>query len=106
MNVFSLQDMVEREVVPGYFLKAVHSENVTLAFWRINADHSLPSHSHPHEQIVSMVEGSFEFCIDGAKRVLSPGTVVIIPPNTPHSGKALSDCRMVDTFYPVRQDMK
>ena len=39
-------------------------------------------------------------------RLLRPGTVVLIPPDAPHAGKALTGCRIVDAFYPTREDWR
>jgi quercetin dioxygenase-like cupin family protein len=35
---------------------------------------------------------------------LSAGSVFIIPSNTVHSGKSITDCEIVDVFNPVRED--
>jgi quercetin dioxygenase-like cupin family protein len=104
MNLIKLYEMAEREMVPGYHAKFVHSENMTLAYWNIDEGNSLPKHAHPHEQVVNLIEGSFEVTVDGEAKVLEPGSVVVIPPNVFHSGKALTSCRIIDAFYPIRAD--
>ena len=53
-----------------------------------------------------MVEGEFEMTIDGETRVLGPGAVAVIPPNAVHSGKAIKKCRVIDVFYPIREDYR
>lgn len=103
MQSIHLDQILERELVPGYHVRFVHSDNVTLAYWRVETQASLPVHSHPHEQIVNLLEGQFELTVAGEKVLLSPGQVVLIPPNAPHAGRALTDCRILDVFYPVRE---
>ncbi len=44
--------------------------------------------------------------LDGEVRQLEAGTVAVIPSNVKHSGLALSDCKITDVFYPVREDYK
>ena len=66
----------------------------------------MPEHQHPHEQVATSLEGSFELTVGSQTHVLEPGRVVIIPSNTPHGGRALTDCRLLDTFYPVREDYR
>lgn len=101
-----LKDIPEREVVPGYRARFVHSEHMTLAFWDVDAGAALPEHSHPHEQIANVLEGKFELIVAGESRILEPGQVAVIPSNVPHSGKALTACRLLDAFQPARDDYR
>jgi len=54
--------------------------------------------------VVNMIEGEFELTIAGETRRLGPASVAIIPSNAPHSGRAVTDCRIIDAFYPIRED--
>lgn len=96
------EDLVE--LFPGLKVRFVHTNNVTLAHWEIDQGADLPSHSHPHEQIVNMISGTFELRVEGSTYTLEPGQVFIIPGNAEHSGCALSDCKIIDVFHPVRED--
>ena len=106
MSKIDLNSIEEKEIVPGYFAKFVHSDNMTIAYWNIKAGASLPAHSHLHEQIASIIEGEFELTVDGTPHLLKSNNVFIIPSNTLHSGKAITDCKIIDTFYPVREDYR
>ncbi|NOY99054.1 MAG: cupin domain-containing protein, partial [Chloroflexi bacterium] len=37
---------------------------------------------------------------------LEPGAVAVIPPDVPHAGRAVTDCRIIDVFYPTREEYK
>ena len=74
----NLKDIEEKEIVPGYRAKFVHSDNMTQAHWDIDDGAILPEHSHPHEQVSTMQEGEFEITIDGESRVLKKDDFVII----------------------------
>ncbi len=63
MNKIELNSIDEKEIVPGFFARFVHSENMTIVYWNIKAGSSLPAHSHPHEQISSMIKGEFELTV-------------------------------------------
>ena len=106
MGYLKLKDLEEREIVPGYRAVFVHSENMTLAYWDVDPGAVLPEHSHPHEQIANVLEGEFELTVDGEPRVLEPGMVAVIPGSVPHSGKALTPCRLLDAFHPAREDYR
>lgn len=104
MGFIDLSDVEQLEPVPGFRGHFVHSDNMTVAHWTIEADARLPEHSHPHEQVANVVAGEFELTVDGKTRILGPGTVALIPSNIPHSGRAITQCRIIDVFHPVRED--
>ena len=106
MPYLDLSQQSEREPVPGFRVRFVHSENMTFAYWDIRQGALLPEHNHPHEQVANVLDGRFELTIDGETRVLESGMVAIIPPNAVHSGRAISDCRILDVFYPIREDYR
>jgi len=95
-----------REIMPGYRGRFVHTEHTTHVYWEVDGDHSLPEHAHPHEQIVNMLEGTFELVVDGEPHVLNAGDVLVIPGNVPHSGRSHTDCRILDVFSPVREEYR
>lgn len=104
MPVLSFDDLDRSEEIPGYLGAFVHGENMTVTNWSVEAGASFPEHSHPHEQISIVVEGEFELTIDGETKTLTPGRVAVIPPDTPHSGQAVTACEIIDVFSPVRED--
>jgi len=101
-----LNSIEEKEPVPGYRVRFVHSQNMTFAYWNISAGAALPSHSHPHEQVANLIEGRFSLTVDGETRELKEGSVVVIPSEAVHSGRAVTDCRIIDVFYPIREDYR
>ncbi len=106
MPFIKLEEIEQKELFPGCRVRFVHSENMTFSYWTVEAGAILPRHSHPHEQVANMIEGEFEMTIDGETRVLGPGAVGVIPPNAVHSGKAIKKCRVIDVFYPIREDYR
>lgn len=106
MSFLELDNIKVQEPVPGYKGKFVHSENQTIAFWEVDEGAALPEHSHPHEQISTVVEGEFELTINGSTKKVNKNSVAVIPSNIPHSGVALTKCKIIDVFYPVREEYK
>lgn len=92
--------------MPGYQAKMIHSENMSIAFWNVEKGAKVPEHSHMHEQIMHVLEGEFEFTLDGETKIYHPGDLVIISPHKKHSGKALTPCKLMDVFSPVREEYK
>ena len=106
MGFVHLQQLNEKEPVPGFKVRFVHSKNMTLAYWNIKAKAVLPEHSHFHEQVASVIEGEFELSVEGETNRMGPGAAAVIPPNALHAGRAITDCRIIDAFYPVRDDYR
>ncbi|MEX0313629.1 MAG: cupin domain-containing protein [Allomuricauda sp.] len=102
----NLSEIQSKEIMPGYHGKMVHSDTMTWAFWDVEKDAEVPEHHHVHEQIMHILEGTFEFTVGGNTNIHSPGDVVIIPSNVPHSGKALTACKLMDVFNPVREEYR
>ena len=100
------EQVIERELVPGYHGRIVHAETMTVIHWTIEAGAALPEHRHPHEQVLTMVEGEFELLLDGERRRLGPGEIVVIPGGLPHGGVAITPCILVDAFHPVREEYR
>jgi quercetin dioxygenase-like cupin family protein len=99
-------DVPPREIVPGFRGRYVHSEQMTIGFVDVDAGAVLPEHAHPHEQITRVLTGELELTVAGEPRVLTPGTVAVIPSGVRHSGRALTACRVLDVFQPVREDYR
>jgi quercetin dioxygenase-like cupin family protein len=106
MYFHDLDEIPEREIVPGYRARFIHVEKMTLAYWEADAGSVLPAHSHPHEQIANVLEGEFELTVAGETRILVPGQVAVIPGNVSHSGRAVTNCRLFDAFQPARDDYR
>ena len=91
---------------PGIKGPIFHSEQLTFGHFTIEKNAILPEHSHHHEQWTNLIEGELEFDIDGEKQILTSGQTAYIPSGIPHSAKAITECKVIDCFMPVREDFK
>ena len=106
MPFIDVSTVTPRPTVPGFKGRFIHGEKMTAAFWEIAAGSESPIHQHVHEQTIVVLSGRFELNLGGEIRVLEPGLMAFVPSNVPHGGRALDDCRMLDTFSPVREDYR
>lgn len=102
--LINLDDLKELKLFEGIVAKIVNCESMTVAHVSIKAGAVLPEHSHPNEQVVNVTEGELELTVEGEPHLLKPGVVEVLPPNVPHSGRAITDCSVIDVFHPVRED--
>ena len=61
-------------------------------------------HFHPHEQVSYVVQGSFQFEMDGRKKVIRTGDTYYVSPGVAHGVVALENAIIVDIFTPQRED--
>jgi quercetin dioxygenase-like cupin family protein len=104
MSFISLRELEERQPVPGFRARFVHSEQMTVAHWQIDKGAVMPEHAHHHEQIVNVIEGELALVVAGEEKTMTAGDVAIIPSNALHSGVARTACRVIDVFHPTRED--
>src|SRR6516164_272018 len=94
--------VVER--LPGWRGRYFHSASMTFAHYEFAAGSSIHEHFHPEEEVYEVIEGELEVTIDGRSQIAKPGIVAIVPANSRHSVKALSDGRLIVVAHPSRRD--
>jgi quercetin dioxygenase-like cupin family protein len=94
------------EFVPGLGFRPVLGEHTMLNFVTFEENTEAPRHVHIEEQIVLVLDGEFEFEIDGDVRTMRAGDVAVVPPWVPHGAHTNNTtCREVDVFNPPRQTL-
>jgi len=93
-----------KEIIPGFTTRFIHTNSQTLSLVEVKKGAILPTHSHPHSQISQVLEGEFQLTIAGTTKICKQGDVAIMESDEEHSGKAISDCKILDIFTPVRED--
>lgn len=106
MKLHELRRIDQQEPFPGFRGRFIHSDTMTFAYWSIEAGAALPEHSHPHEQVAHGLEGEFELTVEGETTVLRPGDILVVPSDAVHSGRALTACRVLEVFHPVREEYR
>ena len=93
------------ERLPGWKGRYFHSSSMTFAHYEFTAGSSIHAHFHPEEELYEVIEGQLEVTIDGRSDIAKAGVVAIVPPNTLHSVKALTDGRLIVVDHPSRPDL-
>lgn len=105
MPFINIDDFEAQEVVPGCRLRTPYGENLMLSYLEMDEDAEIPMHDHPHEQGGMLIRGQMELTIGDETRICEPGSMFIIPSNTPHKAIARGGPALVlDVFSPVRED--
>ena len=101
-----INDIEERELIPGTRVRFIHSDQMTVAHWHFDPGIDLPEHSHPHEQICNVMDGEFELTVDGVPEIMTKGHYRVIAPDVVHSGRSITASKIIDVFSPVRDDYR
>jgi len=94
-----------KEPLPGWKGRFFNSNNMTFGYYTVHAGASIHEHSHPNEEVWHVIEGELEVSIGGETNVAGPGCVAVVPPDTLHSVRALTDGRAIVVDYPLRQSI-
>lgn len=108
MNYFcDIETREAKEIAPGIAMRTFWGENMLMAVVNLEPNTPLPNHSHPHEQVGTVISGMMELTIAGGTRQLHPGDTYIIPGGVEHSARTGNAGAVVmDVFSPVREEYK
>jgi quercetin dioxygenase-like cupin family protein len=102
---FQLSELSKLAVADKRFdVRFIHTDNITVAFNEMKAGAEVPVHTHVHETIDYIQEGTLQMTIGEEMVEMSAGAVARVPSNIPHSAKAVTDCKVINVFYPARED--
>jgi quercetin dioxygenase-like cupin family protein len=88
-------------------IKSLTGEKMSMVVFSIAPGADIPDHSHPHEQMGTILKGSLELTIGDETKKVRPGDAWCIPSDVVHSGHCLDEATEVMEFFsPPRDDYK
>ena len=98
---FSQMEGLETTVLTG-----LSGERMMMVLNATLPGHTVPMHTHPHEQIGVVHGGEAMLTIGEEKRHVKKGDFYCIPADVPHGDTTIGDepFVMLDIFHPVRED--
>ncbi len=105
MPFLDIKDQPEKQVFDGVTIQTIHGEKLMMSYVRLQPHSVVAEHSHRHEQMGIVIEGTFELTIDGETQILHKGNTYLIPSHVKHSAKAYDKMAIaLDIFSPPRED--
>jgi quercetin dioxygenase-like cupin family protein len=97
---------IQRVGLETTILTGLNDEKMMMVLTDTLPGHTVPLHSHPHEQVGIVYDGKAKLRIGGEKRIVQKGDFYRIPGNVPHGDTCIGNGPfvMLDIFYPVRED--
>ncbi|HWI70937.1 MAG TPA: cupin domain-containing protein [Baekduia sp.] len=73
------------EVRPGIFGATVHTPQLTATLYRYGPGSAWEEHSHPQDQVTTVLAGTIDFVVGGEPVRLTAGQTAALPGGTAHS---------------------
>ena len=105
MPFFYEGDIEPRELIRGTSIRPMWGEKVMMVIVDIDDGAEVKTHSHPHEQAGTVLQGAMELTIGDETRVLRTGDFYVIPGYVRHSARSVGGaCQALDIFGPPREE--
>lgn len=106
VNPSTAPKMAQMAGLETTILTGLNGEKMMMVLNATLPGHTVPMHSHPHEQIGMVYSGKAILRIADEERQVQKGDFYCIPSNVPHGDTCIGDESfvMLDLFYPSRED--
>jgi quercetin dioxygenase-like cupin family protein len=106
VNPESAPKIIQMPGLETTILTGLGGERMMMALNATLPGHTVPTHSHPHEQVGMVYAGKATLRIGDQQQIVQKGDFYCIPANVSHSDTCIGDepFIMLDIFYPVRED--
>jgi len=107
MYFFDIENLKERQLSDGIKIRTAFGEKIMMSFVYFEPNSLVPEHTHPHEQMGTVMEGKFELIVNGNSKIVEEGDAYLVPSNVKHSAKSLDEPAVaLDIFSPPREEYK
>jgi len=97
----------EKQIAPGVRIRTCWGDRMLMSFVHFEPNAQVPRHSHPHEQVGTVLKGEFDFTIGAVTKRVKEGDSYVVPPNVEHKVQVLESAAIaLDIFAPAREDYK
>ncbi len=103
-TLYQLDAQPIEQISPFVQRQMLHGTQTTFVKWIVKKGGVFPLHHHSNEQITWITQGRCEVYSQGKEFIMTAGTILVIPPNTPHEFICTEDTIDIDVFSPQRQD--
>jgi unsaturated pyranuronate lyase len=103
----NFDDLREFELAAGVTGRPLFGEGAMLNLIEFAPGSTVPLHSHEHEQLGLVLQGTQVLIVDGKEHAMGPMQGYVLPGGVEHSAYCGPDGALVlDVFRPVREDYR
>ena len=104
MAYINFSERKKVKIFEGITAQLFHSDQMTFAYVTLQQGADVLEHCHVLEQWANAIEEEMMFVVNDEKKLLTTGMTAFIPSNVIHSAKAITLCKAIDCFLPIRED--
>ena len=103
MPIIDTSNLPTGEPLPGWHDRYFAADTMSFAYYDVDAGASIHGHAHPEEEVWHIIEGTLEITLGDDAHVVGPGSAAIVPSNTHHAIRAITNARVIIASHPVRE---
>jgi len=104
MKTYDWEQIKTDEVTGLYSRKVALGDNLTVARLEVKKGAATRMHSHPNEEIIVVLQGTWRFFLGSEQVTLEANQMLRIPAGTVHGSEVLEDVVAIDVCSPARAD--
>lgn len=105
-QIFQIEELAKLPAPEDFDTRFMHTDNMSVAFNSMKAGARVPEHSHLHETIDFVQEGELMMIVEGVEYRMGAGMVTRVDAEKRHAAYAITDCKVINIFYPKREDFR
>ncbi len=95
IKIEKLKDLITYQTDSIVSRTIISKKTGTITLFAFDRGQGLSEHTAPFEAMIYVLEGKVEIVISGVSYNLKKGETIIIPPNSPHSLRAIERFKML-----------
>ncbi len=104
MNTLKFEEIIPSGSWSGKFQGYKFGSSVSFFIVKSPKGKGAEKHRHPYEETFIILEGKIEAIVDGEVKIIEGGNIMIVPPNTWHEFKCISDIPLLMvSIHPVKK---
>ena len=105
MKIENWTDVEIKNIAEGFSRQLFTGDDIMLAMNHLELSMSTMPHTHPHDQITCIIEGTCEFTLDQEKSIMNVGDMIHVPSGISHNIMPVGgSAKVLDIFSPIRED--
>jgi quercetin dioxygenase-like cupin family protein len=101
---FAVESLPADFLRPGTERRSIRLDEVLFMFISFDRPTVSPPHVHEWDSIIYVDRGEFQVTVGHMQRRLIPGEGTVVPAGVTHTLKTDSGARLIEVWYPYRQE--